>query len=129
MQKEFGKMKIKKIKQRNEIKRFVVLDTGAIIDLETWGLNSWGSDAQYGIKVKGNKVYETFWSYGGEWEDDIREETLLGTIVYQSDNPFYIEESGAAFLATKEPEYAEYGVDLEKIFNSKKSKDDEKNDN
>ena len=129
MQKKFGKMKIKKIKQKNQIKRFVVLDTGAIIDLETWGLHSWGSDAQYGIKVKGNKVYETFWSYGGEWEDDIREETLLGTIVYQSDNHFYIEESGVSPTIIKHDDYAEYGVDLEEIFNLKKSKEDGKNDN
>ena len=122
-------MKIKKIKQRNQIKRFVILDTGAIIDLETWGLNSWGSDAQYGIKVKGNKVYETFWSYGGEWEDDINEERLLGTIVYQSNNPFYIEESGVSSTIIKHDDYAEYGADLEEIFNLKKSKEDGKNDN
>ena len=116
--------------KKNQIKRFVILDTGAIIDLETWGLHSWGDGyTQYGIKVKGNKVYGTCWHSGNEWEEDINDEILLGTIVYQSDNPFYIEESSAAFLSTKEPEYAEYGVDLEEIFNPNKSKDDRKNDN
>lgn len=104
--------------KENNVKRYVILDTGAIIDLETYGLPSWGDGCrQYGIKVKDNKVYETYWSYGGEWEDDINEETLLGTIVYQSDKPFYIEESIAAMLTTKKPVYAEYGVELEKVFN------------
>lgn len=119
-------MKIKKKKTNKIIKRFVILDTGAIIDLETWGLTSWGDNyCQYGIEVKGNKVYGTCWYSGNEWEEDINDEILLGTIVYQSDNPFYIKESSAAFLSTKEPEYAEYGVDLEKIFNLKKSKENE----
>lgn len=103
--------------KESSVKRYVILDTGAIIDLETYGLRSWGDDnEQYGISVKDNKVYEEYWSYGGEWEDDINEETLLGTIVYQSDKPFYIEESNAAGLTTKKPVYAEYGVDLEKVF-------------
>lgn len=118
-------MKIKKIKQRNQIKRFVVLDTGAIIDLETWGLNSWGSGTQYGIKVEGNKVYQTFWSYNGIWEEDIRDETLLGTIVYQSDKPFYVLESGISSTIIN-LDYAEYGADLEEIFNLNKTKEDEK---
>lgn len=111
-------------KTKKLIKRFVILDTGAIIDLETWGLNSWGSDAQYGITIKGNKVYETFWGYLGEHYDEINEENLLGTVVYSSDEPFYIEEACSATRYSKEPEYAEYGADLEKIFNSKKTKED-----
>ncbi len=112
--------------KKNQIKRYVILDTGAIIDLETYGLPSWGdSYTQYGIKVKDNKVYEEYWSYGGEWEEDIMDETLLGTIVYQSDKPFYIEESSAAMLTTKKPVYVEYGVDLEKIFNLNKNREDE----
>lgn len=101
----------------NNVKRFVVLDNGAIIDLETYGLQSWGDyNSQYGIKVKDNKVYETCWSYGGEWEEDTNEEKLLGTIVYSSNKPFYIKEASSAFLTSKEPDYAEYGADLEKIF-------------
>lgn len=117
-------MKIKTKKENKIIRRFVILDTGAIIDLETWGLNSWGSDAQYGIKIKNNKVYETFWSYGGEWEEDIRDETLLGTIVYQSDKPFHVLESGVSSTHLNS-DYEEYGVDLEKIFNLNKTKEDE----
>ena len=109
--------------KENNVKRFVVLDSGAIIDLETWGLQSWGDNSQLGIKVKDNKVYETYWSYGGEYEDDVNEETLLGTIVCSSDKPFHVEESSAAFMSTKKPEYTEYGVDLEKIFNLSKFKD------
>lgn len=105
------------------VKRYVVLDTGAIIDLGTYGLQSWGSSNQYGIEIKGNKVYETYWGYGGEWEDDINEETLLGTIVYQSDKPFYICEAITGEAYSKKPEYSEYGVDLEKLFNLDKSKD------
>lgn len=111
--------------KKNQIKRFVILDTRAIIDLETWGLYSWGSDAQYGITIKGNKVYETFWGYLGEYYDEINEENLLGTIVYSSDKPFYIEEACSALRHSKEPEYAEYGVDLEKIFNLNKNKENE----
>ena len=99
-----------------EPKRFVVLNTGAIIDLDTYGLQSWGSSHQYGIEIKGNKVYETYWCDGDEWEDDINEETLLGTIVYQSDKPLHIEEASSAILTTKKPDYTEYGADLEKIF-------------
>lgn len=117
-------MKIKTKKENKIIKRFVILDTGAIIDLETWGLNSWGSDAQYGIKIKDNKVYETFWGYMGEYKEDIDETTLLGTIVYSSDKPFYIEEAYSAIRHSKEPEYAEYGADLEKIFNLNKNKEE-----
>lgn len=111
--------------KKNQIKRFVILDTGAIIDLETWGLCSWGSNTQIGIKVEGNKVYETFWGYMGEYKEDIDETTLLGTIVYSSDEPFYIEEACSATRHSKEPEYAEYGVDLEKIFNLNKNKENE----
>ena len=118
-------MKIKKKKSKKLIKRFVILDTGAIIDLETWGLNSWGSGTQYGIKVEGNKVYQTFWRYMGEYKEDIDETTLLGTIVYSSDEPFYIEEACSALRHSKEPEYAEYGADLEKIFNLNKNKENE----
>lgn len=97
-------------------KRFVVLDTGAVIDLETYGLGSWGQNCQYGIEVKGNKVYETYWSYGGEWEDDINESTLLGTIVYSSDKPLFINESSSAICCSKKPEYAEYGANLKELF-------------
>lgn len=93
-------------------KRFVVLDTGAIIDLATYGMESWGSNSQYGIKVKDGKVYETFWSYGGDWEEDIDDEVLLGTIVYQSSKPFRVLESVASSTFVK-PNYAEYGIDLE----------------
>lgn len=102
-------------------KRFVVLDTGAVIDLETYGLLSWGSNHQYGIKVKGNKVYEVYWSYGGEWEDGIKKETLLGTIVYSSDKPFYIKEASSAICYTKQPEYMEYGINLKEIFEKESS--------
>lgn len=100
--------------KKSEIKRFVVLDTGAIIDLETWGLHSWGMDRQYGIKIEGNKVYETVWEYR-EYFEDINESTLLGTIVYSSDKPFYIEQCGIA-PDFRDHVYSEYGVDVEKYF-------------
>lgn len=103
---------------KDRIKRYVILDTGAIIDLESWGLHWWGSTEQEGIKVKNNKVYATYWSWGGEWEDDTNEETLLGTIVYSSDKPFHIEEANSAILTTKRPEYSEYGIDLDTLFNT-----------
>lgn len=93
-------------------KRFVVLNTGAIIDLETYGYLSWGQNMQYGIDVKGNKVYETYWCWGGEWEEDDNETNLLGTIVYSSDKPLFIKEASSAICYSKKPEYVEYGVDI-----------------
>ena len=101
-----------------EIKRFVVLDTGAIIDLAAYGMGSWGSACQYGIEVKGDKVYETYWSWGGDCEEDVEGKVLLGTVVYSSDNPFHVLESAASSTAVK-PDYAEYGVDLGKAFGRK----------
>ena len=100
------------------VKRFAVLDTGAIVDLAAYGMGSWGSACQYGLKVKGDKVYETYWSYGGEWEEDVEGEVFLGTIVYSSDKPFRVLESSASSTAAK-PEYAEYGVDLDEAFGRK----------
>ena len=105
-------------KGKEGIKRFAVLDTGAIVDLETYGMGSWGSTCQYGVKVKGDKVYETYWSYGGEWEEDVEGEVLLGAIVYSSDKPFRVLESSASSTAAK-PECAEYGVDLDEAFRRK----------
>lgn len=96
-----------------KVKRFVVLDTCAIIDLATYGMESWGSDSQYGIKVKGNKVYGTYWEYRGDLEEDINVECFLGTIVYQSDKPFNVLESSVSRTATK-PNYSEYGADFGK---------------
>ena len=101
-----------------EVKRFVVLDTGAIIDLATYGMGSWGSNDQYGVTVKGNKVYETYWSYGGDWEEDVSGDVLLGTVVYSSSKPFRILESSCSQTFAK-PEYAEYGADLGKAFGMK----------
>ena len=100
------------------VKRFVVLDTGAIVDLATYGMGSWGSTCQYSAKVEGDKVYETYWSCGGEWEEDVEGEVLLGAIVYSSDKPFRVLESSASSTAAK-PEYAEYGVDLDEAFGRK----------
>lgn len=98
-----------------KVKRFVVLDNGAIIDLATYGMGSWGSNDQYGVTVKGNKVYETYWSYGGDWEEDVIGEVLLGTVVYSSSKPFRILESSCSPTAAK-TECAEYGADLGKAF-------------
>ena len=105
-------------KGKAEIKRFAVLDTGAIVDLAAYGMGSWGSPCQYGARVKGDKVYETHWSHGGEWEEDVEGEALLGTVIYPSDKPFRILESGASQTIAK-PEYAEYGADLGKAFGAK----------
>lgn len=105
-------------KGKEEIKRFAVLDTGAIVDLETYGMGSWGYTCQYGLKVKGDKVYVTHWSYGGEWEEDAEGEALLGTVVYSSDKPLRILESGSSPTAAKR-DFAEYGADLGKAFGSK----------
>ena len=102
-------------KGKAEIKRFVVLDTGAIVDLAAYGMGTWGSTCQCGAKVVGDKVYETDWSYGGEWEEDVEGEVLLGTIVYSSDKPFRVLESSASSTAA-EPDYTEYGADLGKAF-------------
>lgn len=106
--------------ENSKPKRFAVLDTGAIIDLETYGLLSWGDNYQYSIDIKGNKVYENYWSYGGEWEEDTNEETLLGTIVYSSDKPLFISEASSAIGYTKKPEYVEYGANLKELFFSDK---------
>ena len=109
---------MKKKSAKRLVKRFVVLDSGAIVDLATYGMGSWGSACQYSAKVEGDKVYETYWSYGGEWEEDVEGEVLLGTIVYSSDKPFRVLESSASSTAAK-PEYAEYGVDLGEAFGRK----------
>lgn len=109
---------MKKKSAKRLVKRFVVLDTGAIVDLAAYGMGSWGSTCQYGVKVEGDKVYETYWSYGGEWEEDVEGEALLGAIVYSSDKPFRVLESSASPTIAK-PDYAEYGVDLEKAFGRK----------
>ena len=109
-------------KGKAEIKRFAVLDTGAIVDLATYGMGSWGSTCQYGLKVKGDKVYEIHWSYGGEWEEDDVGEALLGTVVLSSDEPFRILESSSSPTAAKR-DYAEYGADLGKAFGSDRARE------
>lgn len=98
-------------KNKVETKRYVILDTGAIIDLETYGMESWGSNTQYGIKIKNGKVYKTLWQYSGEWREDINDEALLGKIMYQSDKPFYVLESDVSSTIIK-PDYKEYGAKL-----------------
>ena len=108
-------------KGKEEIKRFAVLDTGAIVDLETYGMGSWGSNDQYGLKVKGGKVYETHWSWGGDWEEDVEGEALLGTVVYSSDEPLRILESSSSPTAAKR-DFAEYGADLGKAFGSDRAR-------
>lgn len=105
-------------KGKAEIKRFAVLDTGAIVDLETYGMGSWGTSDQRGLKVRGGKVYETHWSWGGEWGEDDVGEALLGTVAYSSDEPFRILESRSS-PAAAQPGYAEYGADLGKAFGAK----------
>lgn len=105
-------------KGKSGIKRFAVLDTGAIVDLETYGMGSWGSTCQYGAKVRGGKVYETHWSYGGEWGEDDVGEALLGTVAYSSDEPLRILESRSSPAAAKR-DYAEYGADLGEAFGAK----------
>lgn len=101
-----------------DVKRFVVLDTGAIIDLATYGMGTWGSDNQCCAEVRGDKVYETYWSYGGDFEEDVEGEVLLGTVVYSSSKPFRILESSCSPTVAK-PECAEYGADLGKAFGMK----------
>ena len=101
-----------------EAKRFVVLDTGVIIDLATYGMGTWGSNDQCGAEVRGDKVYETYWSYGGDLEEDVSGEALLGTVVYSSSKPFRILESSRSKTVAK-PECAEYGADLGKAFGMK----------
>ena len=109
---------MKKKSAKRLVKRFAVLDTGAIVDLATYGMGSWGSSCQYSAKVEGDKVYETYWSCGGEWEEDVEGEVFLGTVVYSSDKPFRVLESSASSTIIK-PEYAEYGVDLDEAFGRK----------
>ena len=107
------------------VKRFAVLDTGAIVDLAAYGMGSWGSTCQCGAEVRGDKVYETYWSYGGEWEEDVEGEVLLGAIAYSSDKPFRVLESSASSAAAK-PDYAEYGADLGKAFGTKQTRESRK---
>lgn len=105
-----------------EVKRFVVLDTGAIVDLAAYGMGSWGSNDQCGAEVRGDKVYETYWSYGGDFEEDVEGEVLLGTAVCSSSKPFRILESRGSPTAAK-PDYAEYGADLGKAFGTKQTRE------
>lgn len=101
-----------------ETKRFVVLDTGAIIDLATYGMGPWWSNDQCGVNVKGNKVYEAYWSYGGDLEEDVEGEVLLGAVAYSSGKPFRILESSCSTTFAN-PECEEYGADLGKAFGMK----------
>ena len=95
-----------------EVKRFVVLDTGAVVDLATYGMGSWGSHDQCGAEVRGGNVYETHWIYRGDFEEAVNAEAFLGKIVYSSNDPFYILESFSSETLVK-PDYKEYGADLE----------------
>ena len=105
-------------KDKAEIKRFAVLDTGAIIDLATYGMGSWGSHDQCGAEVRGGKVYEKRWIYRGDFEEAVDLEAFLGKIVYSSSKPFYILESFSSQTLVK-PGYKEYGADLGKAFGKK----------
>ena len=55
-----------------EVKRFVVLDTGAIIDLGTYGIGSWGSYDQCYAEVRGDKVYEIDIEVEGKTEGELK---------------------------------------------------------
>lgn len=112
-------------KGKAEIKRFAVLDTGAVVDLATYGMGTWGSNDQCGAEVRGDKVYETYWSYGGDFEEDVEGEALLGTVIYSSDKPFRVLESSASSTTAK-PDYAEYGADLGKAFGTKQTRESRK---
>ena len=101
-----------------EAKRFVVLDTGSIIDLATYGMGTWGSNDQCCADARGNKVYETHWIYRGDFEEAINLEVCLGKIVYSSSKPFRILESLNSETLVK-PDYKEYGADLGKAFGMK----------
>lgn len=103
-----------------KVKRFVVLDTGAIIDLAAYGMESWGSHDQCYAEVRGDKVYETHWIYRGDFdfEEDVNLEVFRGKIVYSSSKPFYIFESFCSKTLVK-PDYKEYGADLGKAFGTK----------
>lgn len=101
-----------------KVKRFVVLDTGAIIDLATYGMESWGSDDQCCAEVRGGKVYETHWIYRGDFEEAVNLEVFRGKIVYSSSKPFYIFESFGSKTLVK-PDYKEYGADFGKYFGMK----------
>ena len=102
-----------------EVKRFVVLDTCAIIDLATYGMGTWGSHDQCYAEARGGNVYETRWIYRGDFEEDVNLEAFLGKIVYSSSKPFYILESFSSQTLLK-PDYKEYGADLEN--NKRRSK-------
>lgn len=95
-----------------KVKRFVVLDNGAIIDLATYGMGSWGSNDQCGAEIIGGNVYETHWIYRGDFEEDVNLEVFLGKIVCSSNKPFYILESLSSQTLLK-PDYKEYGADFE----------------
>ena len=112
-------------KGKAEIKRFAVLDTGAVVDLATYGMGTWGSNDQCGAEVRGDKVYETYWSYGGDFEEDVEGEVFLGTVAYSSDKPFRVLESSASSTTAK-PDYAEYGADLGKAFGTKQTRESRK---
>lgn len=96
-----------------DIHRYIVLDTGLIIDTCTWGMGSWGdSYCQYGLEFEDDKVYETTWTndYDGEEMDT----EFLGKIVYSTDIPLQICECISA--RSEQPEYREYGIDVDKYF-------------
>lgn len=64
--------------------RYIVTDTGYLVDTGMYGYDTAGSNNQDGIRVVDNKVYLTYWSAGNDWVEDTYDLTFLGNIVYQS---------------------------------------------
>lgn len=67
------------------MKRYLVLDTGLIVDSQMFGFDTAGSDDQHNLIIRGQNVYEEFWSPGNEWIEDSVVTNFLGTIAYESD--------------------------------------------
>lgn len=70
--------------------RYVITDKGYCIDTEMFGFDTAGSLSQHNLKIDGKKVYETFWSYGGEYENDYNDEEFLGNIIFETDTKIEI---------------------------------------
>jgi len=95
-------------KYNNE--RFVVLDTGDIIDTCSWGCQGWGDSYQTHLEIEGNKVYVTYWTAGDYDYNDEFDKLFLGNIVYSSNKPFLVKES--VLSRTPTITYDEYNLDL-----------------
>lgn len=72
----------------NKLTFLLVKNEDKTIDLycpETYGMDTWGMSTQKSINKRDDGWYYTYWSDGGEWLEDTREEYKLNVILETKD--------------------------------------------